>query len=112
MHCKEVEVRCNYSAVSLIRRELDRSKFINIHFLGDNDDAARVLGCRTLNADDVPCHESKMSLCKGFALLLTDLAAYTISVLILVSTDRTCLKCMCTAEKHAYISMSSRLVFA
>ena len=53
-----------------------------------------------------------MSLCKGFALLLTDLAAYTISVLILVSTDRTCLKCMCTAEKHAYISMSSRLVFA
>ena len=48
----------------------------------------------------------------GFGLAAcTYLTAYAISVLILVSTDRSCFKCMRTAKEHAYISMCSGLVF-
>ena len=43
VHRAEVEVRGNDSAVGLICRELDRRKFVDIHFLGNNDDTARVL---------------------------------------------------------------------
>ena len=52
-----------------------------------------------------------MSLGKGFSPLLAYLAADSISILILISTDRTCLECMRAAEQHADIRMRSGLVF-
>ena len=51
-----------------------------------------------------------MRLGKGFALLFTDLAAYAICVLILVSADRSGLERMSTAEQYTYIGMRSRLI--
>ena len=51
-----------------------------------------------------------MCLCKGFTLLFTDLAAYAICVLILVSADRSGLERMSTAEQYTYIGMRSRLI--
>ena len=110
VHRTEVEVRSNDSAISFICRELDRRKFIDIHFLCNNDDSTWVLGCCSLNADDVSCHECEMCLCERFALLFADLTAHTISVLILVSTDRSGFECMRTTKEHAYISMCSRLI--
>ena len=52
-----------------------------------------------------------MRLCKRFSLLLTDLAAKTISVLVLVSADRTRFERMRSSEQYTDVRMRSRLVF-
>ena len=111
MHRTEIEVRRNDPAVGLVCRILYGRKLIYIHLLGDNHDTARVLGSSSLDTDDVSGHISKMSLGKGFSPLLAYLAADSISILILISTDRTCLECMRAAEQHADIRMRSGLIF-